>query len=258
MKSKSYSKINLYLKIIGFRENYHLLNSRFIRIKSIYDEIELVAKQSPSNEISLIGDFGCTSQQNIIYKVIIKLLEYTKSNKLKKFLNDYQIQVTKNIPKFAGLGGSSSNGATVLSMINDTLNLDLSYETLNKIGSSVGSDLSFFLSGYDNANVGGCGEEVVFFEDEALDFDIYTPDIKCSTKDVYTQFRNTNYNLEANTKLASKLSTMKARDILQEFDIRTLNDLYRPASDLYPKLTDHSQNRFFSGSGSSFFKGKSV
>lgn len=255
MKAESYAKINLYLKIVGFKGDYHLLNSRFVKITSIYDTIEFIPKTDTDNAIQIIGDFGCMLHQNTIYKIIIELQKYTKSNKLKNFLEHYKIVVEKNIPKFAGLGGSSSNSAKILRMLNTHLKLNLTMNEMVNLGKIVGSDIAFFLHDYDSASVSSLGEDVEYYEDENIDFDILTPpNIQCSTKEVYQAFRQTNYDLTQNQNIANQLKKMSSTNILTHFDTHTLNDLYLSASTLYPELKQYQKNRFFSGSGSSFFK----
>ncbi len=55
------------------------------------------------------------------------------------------IAITKNIPVAAGLGGGSSDGATVLMGVNELLGLKLSDERLMEIGVKLGADLPFFI-----------------------------------------------------------------------------------------------------------------
>lgn len=45
---RSYAKLNIFLKITGFRGNYHEIRSRFILFKGIFDEIEFVKKPAMS------------------------------------------------------------------------------------------------------------------------------------------------------------------------------------------------------------------
>ena len=68
MVQKSYAKVNIFLKIVGIRGNYHLLNSRFMRVKSFYDIIEL-----KKGSFNIIGDFGCELEKNTIYKAYLEL-----------------------------------------------------------------------------------------------------------------------------------------------------------------------------------------
>ena len=81
----------------------------------------------------------------IVYiKAYKALLTHTKSKPLKQFFAYHSIQVDKQIPTMAGLGGGSSNAGVFLSAINEKLALGLSIQQLSNIGLKIGSDVVFF------------------------------------------------------------------------------------------------------------------
>ena len=260
MTYKSFAKVNIYLKIVGIRENYHLISSRFMLIKSLFDTITFKEKEKPNDEFELIGKFSCKKEQNLIFKAYQKLLESDASKKVADFFKVHKVVVNKNIPEFAGLGGGSSNVATFLKMCDAFIDLKLKKETLLSIGTTLGADVAFFINGFGSANVEGIGEKVVPFKEESLGLEIYTPDIKCETKKVYKEYRKSllqNYDkiTSQNVKLANKLKSLKSSDILEQFDIYELNDLLGSAAKVYPALKNYAKEGwFFSGSGSSFFR----
>ena len=260
LEKKSFAKVNIYLKIVGIKDGYHLLNSRFMVINSLYDTITFKKKSEFRDEFELSGKFSCKKEDNIIHKAYKALLEVDKiSKKVEKFFKTYSVNVQKNIPEFAGLGGGSSNAATFLKMANDAIELKLTKDELLSLASSLGADVAFFINEFESANVSGIGENVLNFDEKALDLDIYTPPVQCVTKDVYNAFRKElmkNYDkiISDNIKLAKKLDTLKSKEILKDFTPTELNDLFAPAIKLYPKLQDYKNYGYFSGSGSSFFK----
>lgn len=262
MTSKSFAKVNIYLKIVGIRDNYHLISSRFMVVESLFDTMTFKEKEKPSDEFELVGKFSCKKEQNLIFKAYQKLLKSDASKKVGDFFKMHKVIVEKNIPEFAGLGGGSSNVATFLKMCDTFIDLQLKKETFLSIGATLGADVAFFINGFSSANVEGIGEKVVPFEEESLDMEIFTPDIKCVTSQVYKEYRKSllqNYDkiTSQNTKLANKLATLKSSDILEQFDIYELNDLYSSALKLYPSLKKYEKDGlFFSGSGSSFFRRK--
>ncbi len=246
---KSYAKVNIFLKIVGKRGNYHEIISRFMLIKNYFDEIHFTPSRSESFKI--VGNFSCDLEQNTIYKAYKELLEYTKNPDISEFFKYNIVEVTKIIPEGSGLGGGSSNAATFLKMINENLNLNLSKEELAKIGSKVGSDVAFFIYDFDSANVSGVGEIVKCFEEEPLQLNIITPKIHCDTKKVYKEFKEKFYK-EAKKE---EFENLKSLEIFEKYSIEEANDLYLPAIRLYPKLKEYTKDGFlFSGSGSSFFK----
>ena len=250
MKYKSFAKVNIFLKILGLRANYHLISSRFVLLKDLFDILELKEKKF-SKKFEIEGDFSCEVEDNIIYKAYLELLKYTSSKSLLEFFFEHKIVVDKKIPSFAGLGGGSSNGALFLNIINKLLSLNLRQEELAFIASKVGADLAFFVYNINSANVSGIGEVVEEFQEDSLDLELISPNIKSSTKDVYEYFRK---NFYKEKKYIDKYTKLSSKELLSFLDISEANDLYRPALALYPSLKEYEKDYFFSGSGSSFFR----
>ena len=252
---KAYAKVNIFLKITGMRDNYHEILSRFMIVNNLYDELSFIKKESDAFEI--IGEFSCKTSQNTIYKAYEALLDYTKSDKLEKFMKNYAIKVEKNIPAFAGLGGGSSDGATYIKMCNEILELNLSVDELASIGLKVGADVPFFVYGFNSANVSGIGEIVEKFDEPLLEFDTYTPKIEISTPKVYKSYRENFYN-PIDEDLQNFFKNVSSADVLRLKTPQDLNDLFSPALKEYDELKSYQKDGyFFSGSGSSFFKPKS-
>ena len=139
MSEKSYAKVNIFLKISDKRDEYHELVSRFVRVHSLFDTISFV--KSSRKAFCIIGNFSCNMETNTVYKAY-KLLE--KYDGVEDFFKNYSVEVNKNIPEFAGLGGGSSNAATFLLMTNKYCNLNLSKDELSKIAIKIGADVPFF------------------------------------------------------------------------------------------------------------------
>ena len=249
MSEKSYAKVNILLKIADKRDNYHELVSRFVRVHNLYDLMSFV--KTSRKAFDIIGDFGCKMETNTVYKAY-KLIE--KFNGVTEFFKNYSVKIEKNIPEFAGLGGGSSNAATFLIMANKYCNLNLSKDELCQIAVKIGADVPFFVYEYDSANVTGIGEVVRKFEEELLNIDTITPNIKCNTGEIFKIFREKFYK-QISKEESNRLLNMKSIDILEKFSINDTNDLYEPSLSLYPQLSEYAkENWYFSGSGSSFFK----
>ncbi len=249
-KYKSYAKVNIFLKISGKRDNYHTLVSRFMRVKNLYDTIELI--EDNPNKFNLIGKFGCELEKNTMYKAYKHLEEL--SPKVNELFSKYSVKVDKTIPEFAGLGGGSSNAACLLNIINEKCELNLSKDQLSQIGVKIGADVPFFVYEYDSANVTGIGEIVEEFKEEVLDIKTFTPKIKCHTGNIFTLFREKYYK-EISDKEAKKLLKIDSKSIINNFLIDEANDLFLPVKELYPEIKQYIKNNktFFSGSGSSLF-----
>ena len=150
-KVKTPSKINLYLKITGKREDsYHTLESFFMPLDEPADMIEI---DFNSNEgIAILCDdprVPC-DERNICYKAALHYAEHANIQPA------WQIRIEKNIPVAAGMGGGSSDAAAVLNILNAELQ-KLSKSELAEIALRCGADVPFFL--YPSpAEVSGIGE----------------------------------------------------------------------------------------------------
>ena len=136
---KSYSKINLLLKILNKRsDNYHNLYSLFLELNHC-DEI--IFTKSNQFQLNCEGISVPSDKSNLIYRA------YQLIKTRYKIKNSLSIHLKKKIPVFAGLGGGSSNAATTLLSLNKLWKLNLTTENLEKIGSELGADVPFFING---------------------------------------------------------------------------------------------------------------
>ena len=246
---KSFAKINVFLKVVGTRGNYHEILSRFVLCEQLFDEIYF----ERSNSFAIECD-NKEIKDNIIQKAIDELKRVGFSNELDEFFSSHKIIINKQIPIGAGLGGGSSNAATFLLMVNDELNLNIKRENLMQIASKIGADVTFFVSGYKAANVSGIGEIIEEFDDEVPNLNIFTPNVFCSTPMVYQEFRS-NFLQYIDVNAAKKMQNLKSAELLEIYKNEELNDLFAPCFKLYPQMNEF-RDKFLSGSGSSVFSVK--
>lgn len=246
---KSFAKINVFLKVVGTRGNYHEILSRFVLCEQLFDEIYF----ERSNSFAIECD-NKEIKENIIQKAIDELKKVGFSNELDEFFSSHKIIINKQIPIGAGLGGGSSNAATFLLMVNDELNLNIKRENLMQIASKIGADVTFFVSGYRAANVSGIGEIIEEFDDEVPNLSIITPNVFCSTPMVYQEFRS-NFLQYIDVNAAKKMQNLKSKELLEIYKNEELNDLFAPCFKLYPQMNEF-MDKFLSGSGSSVFSVK--
>ena len=258
MKQKSFAKVNIFLKITGLEEFdgkiLHTLNSRFMLVKSLFDEIEFVPCKC---DTFTIEGMNIPKEQNIIYKAYKELNIATGDLDIIEFFYNHKVVVKKNIPLGAGLGGGSSNAATFINMVNEACNLKRNKDELAKIGAKVGADVPFFIYGYESANVSGFGDTIEAFDEEPLELEIITPNIHCNTAKVYQAFDECCLK-EVSKNAGASLMLNSSKDILNSIkDPSKLNDLYIPALNLCPTLKEYAkEGNYLSGSGSSFFRVK--
>lgn len=252
---RSYAKLNVFLKVVGARDDYHEIVSRFIQLEGLYDSMWFEPGSGMTFEI--VGDFECERKDNTIYKAYQALLDYKPQKMIVEFCKQYKLVVFKKIPKFAGLGGGSSNAATFIKMLNETLSLGLSVEEMAQIGIKVGADVPFFAYGYKSANVSGIGEVVEEFADDIPKFKIMLPEnAKCDTKEIYKLFRKHFFDT-IEPEFAKALLNKSSREILQKYEPTKLNDLYQVVLKKLPEYHSYKKDGWYlSGSGSALFKEK--
>lgn len=142
------SKINLFLKIAGKRDDgYHNIETLFLPLKDVYDDIELSLNSSDEIKISSSSKDVPCDNSNLCCKAAER---YLKETSIKTGLN---IHIGKNIPVAAGMGGGSSDAATVL-LILQGLFKALSQEKLAELALAIGADVPFFLKPTASAGYG--------------------------------------------------------------------------------------------------------
>jgi 4-diphosphocytidyl-2-C-methyl-D-erythritol kinase len=132
------AKINLSLKILGRR------NDGFHEIETLISPISLADKIDIEPQSRWI-DFSCDDptlpggDENLAVRAAKAFFEKARIN------GGVGIKLHKKIPHGAGLGGGSSDAAATLRAINELFETKLPREELAKLGSTIGSDVSFFL-----------------------------------------------------------------------------------------------------------------
>ncbi len=205
---KSPAKINLYLEIVGRATNgYHLLDSLMVPI-DIFDVITL--EKSDQLQLEIKGENAAVLQVNWQKNIIIKAINLLAE----KFYLTPNIKITleKNIPIAAGLGGGSSNAATILLMLNEFYDLHLSKAELLDLGLKLGADVPFFING-KVAFVSGIGEvlKLVKFNCDNLFLLIVNPKKPLSTQEVFLNFAADFRSQNSQIKNNQIISTIKNR-----------------------------------------------
>lgn len=151
------AKVNLVLEVVGKRKDgYHLLRTVMLKLEKLQDKLDIQIKENNQTEIILKcnqKEIPC-DERNICHKAVKLFLE--KINK-KAWV---KINLFKKIPSGAGLGGGSSDGAVVLSVLNSFFGFPLKESELNLLASQIGKDLPFFLLKKETAQMTGLGDEL--------------------------------------------------------------------------------------------------
>ena len=178
---KSFSKINIGLKIFNKRtDGYHNIHTVFQEI-DFHDTIILKKRNSGCSFVSNV-DWLSNDESNLCVKAWQYLVETFG-------IAGINIELQKNIPPGSGLGGGSSNAASVLKGLTQLYNLNISLNDLLKIGSLLGADVPFFIKG--GCQIGsGIGDQLVKVDHSIKNiFLLVMPDIHIGTKTTFKKFK---------------------------------------------------------------------
>lgn len=134
------AKLNLFLRITGLRDDgYHNLDTLFFRLDEPADVLRVRPAEAGSG-LSIKPDMNIPLERNLIYMAWKAFGERTD------FTPDLAVDVEKNIPMGAGLGGGSTDAAAMLRYLNDNAgDAALDLEGLIELGTGLGADVPFFL-----------------------------------------------------------------------------------------------------------------
>jgi 4-diphosphocytidyl-2-C-methyl-D-erythritol kinase len=134
------AKVNLCLSVLGLRaDGYHEVEM-LMQMVGLYDQVRVTRG---GRGIRVVCDALTvpSGEGNIAWKAAALLLEQTRQDV------GLRVEIKKNIPVAAGLGGGSSDAAAVLTAANVLLKSGLSPAELARIGTGIGMDVPFFFHG---------------------------------------------------------------------------------------------------------------
>lgn len=178
------AKINLFLHVTGRRDDgYHLLQSVFCPI-TLGDEVLLTITTSESGqlEIERTGDLTHIPEE---VDLTLRACKAFYTNAAIGQAQKITIHVNKHTPEQAGLGGGSSNAATVLRLLQDHHQNPLNPPKLQQIALSLGADVPFFLQ-TESAFVEGIGESITPIKGICGHLIVYKPPLSCPTPKIFS------------------------------------------------------------------------
>ncbi|MCD6548669.1 MAG: 4-(cytidine 5'-diphospho)-2-C-methyl-D-erythritol kinase [Thermodesulfobacterium sp.] len=170
------AKINLTLQVLKKRkDNYHEIYTIFQKI-DLFDEIE-IRRGVRSFSLKFFCNVPIPLEENLVYKAY-KLFKKTFNIK-----EDVAIKVKKTIPICAGLGGGSSNAASVLKGLAYLYGIKV--ENVYPLAKTLGADVTFFLTPYPSAIGKGIGDELNPFPNFSAWYVLISPNFRINTKWAY-------------------------------------------------------------------------
>lgn len=171
------AKINLFLHVVGRRpDGYHLLQTVFCLL-DWYDTVQL-RPTADSVIRRLNGPAGLPEEEDLCVRAARLLQQETDCR------YGVEIQLEKCIPMGGGLGGGSSDAATVLLALNRLWNLHLPRTRLLQMGLKLGADVPVFVYG-ENAWAEGIGEQLQPVPLDVCWYVVLTPKTHVSTAQIF-------------------------------------------------------------------------
>lgn len=210
------AKLNLFLHVVGRRaDGYHLLQTVF-RFLDFGDSLEITLRQD--GEIRLLTQLpGVPESRDLCWRAARALKTHAGCRL------GADIALLKRLPMGGGLGGGSSDAATVLLALNRLWNVNLPRTELQALGLTLGADVPVFVFGRA-AFAEGIGEVLTPWTPAPASYVVLTPPVHVSTPAIF-----------AHPGLTRNTPSIR---IAALFDGFGRNDLEPLASALYPEVAE--------------------
>ena len=214
------AKLNLLLHIVGKRpDGYHLLETVF-RFIDFNDTVSL-ALRDDGRIVLETPTAGVDPEQDLTVRAA-RLLQAHAACEL-----GVAIRLEKKIPMGGGLGGGSSDAATVLLALNRMWGLNLSREVLQELGLKLGADVPVFIFGR-SALATGVGEKLNEIKLKPAWYVVIHPQVHVPTSKIFQNFSQ---------QVLTEVGVVGIMRILETTQQRR-NDLQNVVSNMYPAVNE--------------------
>jgi len=231
LTASSPAKVNLHLAVLDKRpDGFHNLESIFLTVNladTLYFE---PCKDENTAEIVMEGLSVCIpTEKNIIFKALSLFREKTG------FTQGLKIKAEKRIPAGGGLGGGSSNAATVFITLNKLAGFPLNRGQLLEMAASLGSDIPFFLYETSAAKVTGRGEIIEPFEIPEFFLVLVNPGFSSDTAAAYQL-------LDKKRELENKTAPYAVHSAIKNIDLSRLSETFK--NDFLPVFAEPEKSAY--------------
>lgn len=231
------AKINLMLRITGRRnDGYHLLQTVF-QFVDLCDWITF--HPAETNRIGLVRPLSGVPEDQDLTVRAARLLQIETGCR-----QGVMIEVEKNLPMGGGIGGGSSDAATVLVILNRLWDLGLSKEELMALGLKLGADVPVFV--YGSAAWGeGVGEKLEKIDTPEKWLVLIKPECHIDTREIFSD-KDLTRNSKC-IKIADFIAGQHQNDCLE-----VVSRHYPPVKDALVELSVFAEARL-TGTGACVF-----
>ena len=238
------AKLNLGLHVLNKRsDGYHNLHSR-IQLIDLFDRVQMAPRLDDKLILHSKGDMARAlpqDERNLVLAAAKMLqLEQRRERKV-----GADIQLCKQIPSGAGLGGGSGNAAAVLLGLNHLWQTGLSRAKLQNLGLLLGTDVPFFLLG-QSAFAHGVGDQLLPLDSPMDWYVLVFPPVHHSTAEFFAEISAS--KRRRRSKLTDYANQPKSNDFLRL--ARKKSPIFEQCYQLFHKATP---NVCMTGTGSALF-----
>lgn len=208
VKVPAFAKLNLDLRVLHKRpDGYHELRTIFQTI-SLKDTLTIEFERARQTELTL--DSAIEIPDNLVLRAARAVLNELKISARIHF------RLEKRIPMGAGLGGGSSDAASVLLALPALAGKQIEIGELSRIAASLGSDVPFFLYGGTALGLGRGTELYPLPDLPPLSAVVVATGVHVSTAEAYRAL-NRPVRGDVSTKVTTALTSADELRILGEF-----------------------------------------
>ena len=218
---KSYAKINLSLLVkTKLKNELHDIQSLYCQV-NLKDTISIRKIKSKKDQIFIFGNYSkyVDNYENSIRKV----LDFLRNKNL--ISGNYLVKINKKIPVFSGLGGGTSNAASILNFF---IKKKIKKEIYKQLSNHIGTDLKLFL--FKQGFLKNLSTVTELKSKYKMYFLLIYPNIKCSTKDIYSKVKR------YSRKKIQKPKVFESREDFFSFLKNSNNDLQEIVERKYPLI----------------------
>lgn len=245
-------KINLGLQVLQKRsDGFHDIETIFYPVP-LKDALEIITL--PNTDLTLLQAHGLPINGEAADNLCVKAWQLLK----KEFpgMPPVQIQLLKNIPMGAGLGGGSADAACMLQLLNNKFRLGLSSQQLIGYAALLGSDCPFFIINQP-CFAAGRGEILKPIDIDLSGYQLVLvhPDIHINTGWAFSQL-----NVKSPLKKPGSIEVIASQPV-HSWKQHLANDFETPVFDRHPEIQSIKAHLYqtgalyasMSGSGSTVF-----
>ena len=218
----AYAKINLSLHVTGQNNDQTHNVDSIITFADICDTINISLSQKM--KVKVDGKYARhINNKNLVTKTaeIIKQKYQVEHNA--------EINLTKNLPVAAGIGGGSADAAATINALNEIWKLRLNKKQIRSLADEIGADVQVCIKS-KTAHVRGTGNVVKEINAPTFGIILINPNKKLSTKNVFQNLRN-----KKNTKMSMPPKSKNQKEWIQ-FLKNCRNDLQDTATIQIPEI----------------------